>query len=137
MISWFVGSSPASGSVLTTQSLEPTSDSMSPSLSALPQLFSLSLSLSKINKKQKQKANRQVSLPHWLLVGNFSSSSQGPLHKTAYDVAAVFLQNERSEGKRQRPQNRSHWESSIWVRIVVFFIYYLQRLSYVVFIMRC
>ena len=35
MISRFVGSSPASGSVLTAQSLEPASDSVSPSLSAL------------------------------------------------------------------------------------------------------
>ena len=42
-ISWFVGSSPASGSVLTAQSLEPASDSVSPSLSA-PPLLVLSLS---------------------------------------------------------------------------------------------
>ena len=32
MISWFMGSNPASGSVLTAQSLEPVSDSVSPSL---------------------------------------------------------------------------------------------------------
>ena len=31
MISWFMSSSPASGSVLTAQSLEPASDSVSPS----------------------------------------------------------------------------------------------------------
>ena len=51
MISRFVGSSPASGSVLTAQSLEPASDSVSPSL-PLPHScsVSLSLSLSKINK---------------------------------------------------------------------------------------
>ena len=49
MISWFVGSSSASSSVLTAQSLEPASDSVSPCLSAPPPL-SLSLSLSKINK---------------------------------------------------------------------------------------
>ena len=49
MIPQFVGSSPASGSALTVQSLEPASDSLSPSLSAPPQLV-LSLSLSKINK---------------------------------------------------------------------------------------
>ena len=47
MISPFVSSSPASGSVLTAQSLEPASDSVSPSLSALPR--SCFLSLSKIN----------------------------------------------------------------------------------------
>ena len=47
MISRFVSSSPASGSVLTAQSLEPASDFGSPSLSAPPLLvLSLSLSLS-------------------------------------------------------------------------------------------
>ena len=46
MISWSVSSSPTSGSVLTAQSLEPAWDSVSPSLSAPPQLmFCLSLSL--------------------------------------------------------------------------------------------
>ena len=44
VISQFVGSSPMSGSVLTAQSLEPVSDSVSPSLSA-PSLLTLSLSL--------------------------------------------------------------------------------------------
>ena len=45
MISRFVGSRPTSGSVLTSQSLEPVSDSVSPSLSAPPP-FMLCLSLS-------------------------------------------------------------------------------------------
>ena len=45
MISQLVSSSPASGSVLSAQSLEPASDSVSPSLSALP-LLTLCLSLS-------------------------------------------------------------------------------------------
>ena len=57
MISRSVGSSPASGSVLTAQSLEPVSDSVSPSLSACPLLtlcISLSLSLSKVNKTLKR-----------------------------------------------------------------------------------
>ena len=43
MVSWFVGSSLALGSLLTVQSLEPVSDSVSPSLSA-PPLLTLSLS---------------------------------------------------------------------------------------------
>ena len=51
MISWFVGSRPASGSVLTDQSLEPASVSLSPSLSA-PPLLALS---KKINIKRKEK----------------------------------------------------------------------------------
>ena len=45
MISQFMSSSPASGSVLTARSLEPASESVSPSLSAPPQL-ALCLSLS-------------------------------------------------------------------------------------------
>ena len=46
MISWFVGLSPASSSVLTAQSLEPASNSVSPSLSLpLPHVCSVSLSL--------------------------------------------------------------------------------------------
>ena len=49
MISRSVSSSPASGSVLTAQRLEPVSDSVSPSLSAPPRLM-LSLSLSVKNK---------------------------------------------------------------------------------------
>ena len=45
VILWFVSSSPTLGSVLTAQSLEPASDSVSPSLSAPPLLpFFLSLS---------------------------------------------------------------------------------------------
>ena len=51
MISQSVGSSPASGSALTAQSLEPALDSVSPSLSAPP--HSCSVSLSKINIKKK------------------------------------------------------------------------------------
>ena len=49
MISWFVGSSPALGFVLTVQSLEPASDPVSPSLSAAP-LLVLCLSLCLKNK---------------------------------------------------------------------------------------
>ena len=45
MISQFVSLSPVSGSVLTAQSLEPTSDSVSPPLSA-PLLLTLCVSLS-------------------------------------------------------------------------------------------
>ena len=45
MISWSVSSIPATGSVLTAQSLEPALDSVSPFLSA-PPLLTLCLSLS-------------------------------------------------------------------------------------------
>ena len=53
MISPFVSSSPASGSVLTARSLEPASDSVSPSLSA-PSPLVLCLSISKLNKCKKK-----------------------------------------------------------------------------------
>ena len=51
-ISWFMGFNPVSGSVLTAQSLEPASDSVSPSLSAPPPLV-LCLFLSLKNKHYK------------------------------------------------------------------------------------
>ena len=50
VISWFVGSSPASGSVLTARSLKPASGSVSPSLSA-PSPLMLCLSLSQKKRK--------------------------------------------------------------------------------------
>ena len=53
-ISWFVSSSPACGSVLMAQSLEPASESVSPSLS-VPPLLALCLSLSKIKSLKKKK----------------------------------------------------------------------------------
>ena len=58
MISWFMSSSPALGSVLTAQSLEPALDSVSPSLAAPPPLtfcFSLSKIKKNIKKIKKQK----------------------------------------------------------------------------------
>ena len=66
MISQLMGSSPASGSVLMAQSLEPASDSVSSSLSAPPPLMlCLSLSVKKINKhlkKFKEEEERRRSL---------------------------------------------------------------------------
>ena len=52
MISQFMGSSPASGSVLRARGLEPASDSVPPSLSAPPLLM---LCLSKVNIKKNLK----------------------------------------------------------------------------------
>ena len=61
-ISQFVSLSPALGSVLTAQSLETTSDSVSPSLSAPTVLTSLSLSLSQKNKHLKNNNNKLVNV---------------------------------------------------------------------------
>ena len=54
-----MGSSPASGSVLTARSLEPVSDSVSPSLSLSFLARVLSLSLSKINVKERKKGRKE------------------------------------------------------------------------------
>ena len=60
MISWFVGSSPTSGSVLTAQSLKPAWYSVFPSLSTLSPLVSLSLSKKKKKKKKDKAIEKQV-----------------------------------------------------------------------------
>ena len=59
MISQFVGSSPASGSVLTAWSLEPAYDSVSPSLSLPFPDDAVSPCLSKINKCKKKKIKKK------------------------------------------------------------------------------
>ena len=61
MISWFVSLSPVLGSVQTAQSLEPASDSVSPSLCPLPLVRAPFLSLSKINKHLKKRKIKNVS----------------------------------------------------------------------------
>ena len=63
MISWVVGSSPTSGSVLTAQSLEPASDSVSPSLSApTPLTLCLCLCLSLKTKDTLKKILIQYTI---------------------------------------------------------------------------
>ena len=66
MISWFMTLSPTSGSVLTAQSLEPASDSVSPSLPDPPPLM-LYLSLSKINIKKIKKNKVYLFSRSWVL----------------------------------------------------------------------
>ena len=69
LISQFAGSSPASGSVLTAQSLEPASDSVSPSVSAPPLLtlcLALSLKIEKTLAKINIKKNSFYALPCYL-----------------------------------------------------------------------
>ena len=62
MISQLMGSIPASGSGLTAQSLEPASDSVSPSLSAPVRLvLCLSLSQKQINMKQFKETNQKIT----------------------------------------------------------------------------
>ena len=61
MITWFIGLSPAWGSVLKAGSLDPASDSVSPAFSALPPLtLSLSLSLS-VSLKNNKQTNKQTN----------------------------------------------------------------------------
>ena len=67
-MSWFVGSRPALGSLLTAQSLEPASASVSPSLSLCPSpAGALSLCLSKINKHFKKRKQLKISYPSFPL----------------------------------------------------------------------
>ena len=63
MISHSLSLSPTSGSALTAQSLEPASDSVSPSLSAPPLLR---LSVSKINKNIKNNFKKKLMFIYFL-----------------------------------------------------------------------
>ena len=65
MILRLVGLSPTSGSVLTAQSLEAASDSVSPSLSASPPAQALSLSKINIKKKFFQTAAKTEPSSHY------------------------------------------------------------------------
>ena len=62
MISRFMSSSPTSGSVLTAQSLEPASDSVSPSLSASPPLSKINTHLKNTFRKLHLKENTNLSI---------------------------------------------------------------------------
>ena len=64
IVSWSVGLSPVSGSVLTSQSLGPASDSASPSLSA-PSHLPLYSSLSEINENILEKYRKQIKDTHY------------------------------------------------------------------------
>ena len=87
MSSWFVSWSLTSGSVLTTQSLEPASDSVSPSLSAPPPLMlCLSLSLSKINTKKLKKK----CVSWYLLLPSVTMQSYGNIIDNI-PCAALFI----------------------------------------------
>ena len=95
MISQSVSSSPASGSVLTAQSLEPALGSVSPSLSALPPL-SLSLFLSKINIKKMQIPGvpgwlSQLSVQLWLRSWSHGSWVQAPHRALCWQLRAWSL----------------------------------------------
>ena len=63
MISWFMGSSPTSGSVLRAQSLEPASDSVSLSLSLPLPLLTLCQKSININNNNNPKKQSQCSVP--------------------------------------------------------------------------
>ena len=89
MISRFVGSSPALGSVLTAQSLESASASFSPSLSTPLQLL---LCLSKINKCLKNFCKKLLfyEVPYWrggewLATGIRPKATPPTLHTTTKD----------------------------------------------------
>ena len=69
MISRSVSSSPASGSVLTAQSLEPASDSVAPSLCPSP-AHALSLSVKNKFKKKKERGRENLLNAHTFWLGS-------------------------------------------------------------------
>ena len=84
MISWFVSSSLASGSVLTAQSLESASDSVSPPLSAPPCSCSASFCLSVLINKQKiLKELRRKSTPKFEKTEAYSKTTTEDSAKNA------------------------------------------------------
>ena len=97
-ISPFVSSRPASGCVLTAQSLEPASDSVSPSLFApTPLVLCLSLSLSKMNK-------------HFLK--NLQSVQYGVVSKLQWEnhtVQTILCGAMPSEEENQTPLRNISW----------------------------
>ena len=86
MISRSVGSSPASGSVLTAQSLGPASDSVSPSTSAPPLLV---LCLSKINKNRGTWVAQSVGRPTSAQVMISQSVSSSPASGSALTAQSL------------------------------------------------
>ena len=98
MISRLVGSSPTSGSVLTAQSLESVSDSVSPSLS-LPLPHSHSVSVSKTNKHFKKifKENDHHAPP--ILKCQHLSQQKTKNNSTRASVLEEWEQNQRSQSK--------------------------------------
>ena len=85
VISLFVGLSPALGSVLTAQSLEPASDSVSHSFLAPPPLV-LSLCLPKINKCKRKNFNKEIKEEN-------NKNAARPLGSS--DMCAVFTKTEK------------------------------------------
>ena len=95
LISQFMSSSPASGSVLMAQSLEPASNSVSPSLSGPPPLrralsLSLSLSLSKINIKKNKNKIIVASLFDFILM-SFRTILSGLVKSTMEILTEIIL----------------------------------------------
>ena len=87
-LSRFMSLSPTWGSVLTAQSLEPVSDSVSPSLSAPP---SLTLSLSKINKYWGTRVAQLVGHPASPQVMISRSMSSSPTSGSVLKLEAWSL----------------------------------------------
>ena len=102
MISQFMDSSPALGSVLTAQSLEPASDSVTPSLCPFP-ARSLSLFLAKINKyltNKERRAGSCLSLPR----GHQTCCPVGEAFKTGMMAGNSYL----TDGGGQE-----HWQPPV------------------------
>ena len=120
MISRFVSSSPASDSMLTAQSLEPASDSLSPSLSAPPP-FMLCLCLKNkktLNKKKKKSTSCEVAQRFLLFLG--ASHQNDLLCLLCLDEQTLSLDTlDATQGKTQAGRSDSAllWQSLPWFRM--------------------
>ena len=88
----FMGSSPTSGSVLTAQRPEPASDSVSPSLSALPLLMLCLLLKNKHFLKIKKKKEMSGISPLWFVPHSLPKFYEVPSHLfiTSIVIRSVF-----------------------------------------------
>ena len=127
MISRSVSSSPASGSVLTAQSLEPASDSVSPSLWPSP-IHALSLSVSKIkiniNKKTlKTFPETSGRFSHWvsyrasLCLGD-QQSIRNPSWKYFGHPSSVHVHVRWFSIQERKPINKALGEQSLSLNLV-------------------
>ena len=97
MISQSVGSSPDSGSVLTAQSLQPASDSVSPSLYPSPTCLWCMLFLSKINKHYKKFFKKVIGRHVWALPPNEFQAEAGRIEDKGIDIELTILPETTAE----------------------------------------
>ena len=127
MLSWFGTLSPALGSVPTAQSLEPASDSVSPSLSLpLPCSRSVSPCLSKINKHKKIFFLKVVSSWESNVLQIHSSAPHLPFNLASFKIwhsQLIFLSGTWSSCRAKRGLYQSNIMKNILLVFYTFMLY--------------